>query len=167
MNNRPFQFCRRNSLWLPVSKTPKTIKLYYWLLLFLFVFPFVIRAAEVPAKAGKLIKLRVSQSTLNTRAAILWIAQAQGLFAKYGLDIETVFLQSSNLQTAALATGEVQIGTIGGATVLSGVAGGQTFRIVASPSNQLPYDLVARPEVKDGKDIRGKRIGVTSVGGTT
>ena len=81
--------------------------------------------------------------------------------------LATVFLQSSNLQTAALATGEVQIGAIGGATVLSGVAGGQTFRIVASPSNQLPYDLVARPEVKDGKDIRGKRIGVTSVGGTT
>ena len=132
-----------------------------------FVFPFVIRAAEVPAKAGKLIKVRVSQSTLNTRVAILWIAQAQGLFAKYGLDVETVFLQSSNLQTAALATGEVQIGTIGGATVLSGVAGGQTFRIVASPSNQLPYDLVARPEAKDSKDIRGKRIGVTSVGGTT
>ena len=167
MHNRPFQFCRGNPLWLPVSKRPQTIKLSYWLLLFLFVFPFGIRAAEVPAKAAKLIKLRVSQSTLNTRAAILWIAQAQGLFAKYGVDAETVFLASSNIQTAALATGEVQIGTIGGATVLSGVAGGQSFRIVASPSNQLPYDLVARPEVKDGKDIRGKRIGVTSVGGTT
>src|SRR5882724_5093618 len=75
------------------------------------------------AKAAKLIKLRVSQSTLNTRAVILWIAQAQGLFAKYGVDAETVFLASSNIQTAALATGEVQIGTIGGATVLSGVAG--------------------------------------------
>ena len=118
-------------------------------------------------ESGKPFKLRVSQSTLNTRAAILWIAQAQGLFAKYGVDAETVFLASSNIQTAALATGEVQIGTIGGATVLSGVAGGQSFRIVASPSNQLPYDLVARPEIKDGKDIRGKRIGVTSVGGTT
>ena len=53
MNNRPFQFCRGNPLWLPVSKRPQTIKLRYWLLLFLFVFPFVIRAAEVPAKAGQ------------------------------------------------------------------------------------------------------------------
>ena len=122
---------------LPVSKKPQTITLRYWLLLFLFVFPFVIRAAEVPAKAGKLIKVRVSQSTLNTRAAILWIAQAQGLFAKYGVEAETVFLASSNIQTAALATGEVQIGTIGGATVLSGVAGGQSFRIVASYQDLL------------------------------
>jgi ABC-type nitrate/sulfonate/bicarbonate transport system substrate-binding protein len=56
-----------------------------------------IDAADPSAKAAKLIKLRVSQSTLNTRAAILWIAQAQGLFAKYGVDAETVFLASSNI----------------------------------------------------------------------
>ncbi|MSP38109.1 MAG: ABC transporter substrate-binding protein [Deltaproteobacteria bacterium] len=124
-------------------------------------------AADSPARPTKLIRMRLSQSTVNTRSAILWVAQAQGFFAKYGLDVETIFLQSSNLQTAALATNEVQIGNIGGATVLSGVAGGQAFRIIASPSNQLFYDLVARPEIKDGRDMRGKRIGVTSIGGTT
>jgi len=138
-----------------------------WILGFCLLTAHCCDAADSAARTGKLVKLRVSQSTLNTRAAILWIAQAQGFFAKNGLDVETVFLPSSNIQTAALATGEVQIGTIGGATVLSGNAGGQSFRIVASPSNQLPYDLVARPEVKDPKDVRGKRIGVTSVGGTT
>jgi len=127
----------------------------------------IARAAETASKPAKLTKLRLSQSTVNTRSAIIWIAQAQGFFAKCGLDVETIFLQSSNLQTAALATNEVQIGNMGGATVLSGAAGGQAFRIVASPSNQLFYDLIARPEIKDGKDIRGKRIGVTSVGGTT
>ncbi len=138
-----------------------------WILGFYLLAAHPSDAADSAAKTTKLVKLRVSQSTLNTRAAILWIAQAQGFFAKYGLDAETVFLPSSNIQTAALATGEVQIGTIGGATVLSGNAGGQSFRIVASPSNQLPYDLVARPEIKDPRDMRGKRIGVTSVGGTT
>jgi NitT/TauT family transport system substrate-binding protein len=138
-----------------------------WILGFYMLAAHPCDAADSAGKTSKLVKLRVSQSTLNTRAAILWIAQAQGFFAKNGLDVETVFLPSSNIQTAALATGEVQIGTIGGATVLSGNAGGQSFRIVASPSNQLPYDLVARPEVKDPKDMRGKRIGVTSVGGTT
>lgn len=125
------------------------------------------QGADSPARPAKLIRMRLSQSTVNTRSAILWVAQAQGLFAKYGLEVETIFLQSSNLQTAALATNEVQIGNIGGATVLSGAAGGQLFRIIASPSNQLFYDLVARPDIKDGKDIRGKRIGVTSIGGTT
>ncbi len=161
MNGR-YQLSRRT-----VSKKIPAITFALWPLMFLLSGPVALRAAEVSAKASKLIKLRISQSTLNTRAAIFWIAQEQGFFSKNGLDVEIIFLQSSNLQTAALATGQVQIGTIGGATVLSGVAGGQPFRIVASPTNRLPYDLVARPEVKDAKDIRGKRIGVTSVGGTT
>src|SRR5258706_6525665 len=123
------------------------------------------QAADSGARPAKLARMRLSQSTVNTCSAILWVAKAQGFFAKYGLDVEPIFLQSSNLQTAALATNEVQIGNIGGATVLSGAAGGQPFRIIASPSNQLFYDLVARPEIKDGKDRRGKRIGVTSIGG--
>ncbi len=112
-------------------------------------------------------KIRISQSALNTRSAVLWIAQAQGFFAKNGLEPEVILLQSSNLQTAALASGEVQLATIGGATALSAVAAGQDLRIVASPSNRLPYDLVVRPEIKDAKDLRNKRFGVTSVGGTT
>jgi ABC-type nitrate/sulfonate/bicarbonate transport system substrate-binding protein len=144
----------------------RRISLILWVFLLAGIVNFA-QGADSPARPAKLIRMRLSQSTVNTRSAILWVAQAQGLFAKYGLEVETIFLQSSNLQTAALATNEVQIGNIGGATVLSGVAGGQTFRIIASPSNQLFYDLVARPDIKDGKDIRGKRIGVTSIGGTT
>ena len=101
------------------------------------------QAADSPARPAKLIRMRLSQSTVNTRSAILWVAQAQGFFAKYGLDVETIFLQSSNLQTAALATNEVQIGNIGGATVLSGVAGGQTFRIIASPA--ISYSMISSP----------------------
>jgi hypothetical protein len=47
------------------------------------------------------------------------------------------FSRAATFKTAALATGEVQIGTIGGAKVLSGVAGGQSFRIVASYQDLL------------------------------
>jgi NitT/TauT family transport system substrate-binding protein len=141
--------------------------LLLWLSLINFISEVV--AAEPVRQLPKsaTIKLRVSQSALNTRSAVLWIGQEQGLFAKYGLDVEVVLLQSSNLQTAALAAGEVQLGTIGGATVLSAVAGGQDFKIVASQSNRLPYDMVVRPQIKEAKDLRGKRFGVTSVGGTT
>ena len=136
-----------------------------------FIFAFTLDA-QGAAPTGKTsgsppAKIRISQSALNTRSAVLWIAQAQGLFAKNGLEAEVVLLQSSNLQTAALASGEVQLATIGGATVLSAVAAGQDLKIVASPSNRLPYDLVVRPEIKEAQDLRNKRFGVTSVGGTT
>ena len=127
------------------------------------------QSAQPPPTAGKTIaaKVRISQSAVNTRSAVLWIAQGQGIFAKYGLEVETIYLRSSNLQMAAMASGEVQLGSSGGAPVLSAVSGGQDLKIVASPSNKLAYDVVARPEIKEAKDLRGKRFGVTNIGGTT
>jgi len=112
-------------------------------------------------------KVRISQSAVNTRSAVLWIADRQGFFAKYGIEVETIYLRSSNIQMAAMATGDVQFASSGGAPVLSAVSGGQDLKIVASPSNRLAYDIVVRPEIKEAKDLRGKRFGVTNIGGTT
>jgi ABC-type nitrate/sulfonate/bicarbonate transport system substrate-binding protein len=124
------------------------------------------RAAAAAGKSA-LTKLRISQSAVNARSAVLWIAQGQGMFAKRGVEVETVYLRNANLQMAALATGDVQIASSGGAPVLSAVSGGQDLKIVASPSNRLAYDVVIRPEIKEAKDLRGKRFGVTNIGGTT
>lgn len=125
-------------------------------------------AAQAPQKTGKpATKVRISQSAVGARSAILWTAQELGLFAKYGVDLEAVYLRTSPLQMTALATGEVQFAASGGAPILSAVSGGQDLKIIASSSNRLTYDLVVRPEIKEAKDLRGKRFGVTTIGGTT
>ncbi len=140
----------------------------FFLLSFFAIAPRV-QAASAPEKAGKAIlpRVRVSQSAVNTRSAILWIADGQGLFAKHGIAVETIYLRSSNLQMAALVTNEVQISNSGGAPVLSTVAGGQELKVVATPTSQLPYDLVMKPEIREAKELRRKRLGVTNIGGTT
>ena len=140
----------------------------FLLILFLGYLP-DLYAAQVSHKNNLpvLTKIRISQSAVNTRSAVLWIAQGQGFFAKNGLDVETIYLRSSNLQMAAMATGDVQIGSSGGAPVLSAVSGGQDLKIVATPGNRLAYDIVVRPEIKEPKDLRNKRFGVTNIGGTT
>ena len=142
------------------------LKLAALLLLLLSAFDSFAAAPSTTAKPP-FTKLRMSQSAVNTRSAVLWIAKGQGFFARYGLDVETIYLRSSNLQMTAMATGEVQFGSSGGAPVLSAVSGGQDLKIVASPSNRLSYDVVVRPEIKEAKDLRGKRFGVTNIGGTT
>ena len=53
-------------------------------------------AAAAPEKQRN--KVRISQSAVNTRSAIFWIAQGRGFFAESGLDVETIYLRSSNLQ---------------------------------------------------------------------
>lgn len=125
-------------------------------------------AAQPPAKTGKpAAKARVSQSAISSRSAVLWIAHEQGIFAKHGVDVETIYLRTSPMQMTALGTGEVQFAATGGAPILSAIAGGQDAKIISSPSNRLTYDLVVRPEIKEAKDLRGKRLGVTTFGGTT
>ena len=126
-------------------------------------------AAQTSQKTGKAAatKARISQSAVSARSAILWTAQELGLFAKHGVDLEAIYLRTSPLQMTALATGEVQFAASGGSPILSAVSAGQDLRIIASSSNRLTYDLVVRPEIKEAKDLRGKRLGVTTIGGTT
>lgn len=134
----------------------------------LFV-PAALIAAGAPAaeKAAKpTVKVRISQSAVSARSTILWSAQELGLFAKHGVEAEVVYLRSSPIQMTALSTGEVQFAASGGSPVLGAASAGQDIKIIASPSNRLSYDLVVRPEIKEAKDLRGKRFGITSIGGT-
>ena len=123
--------------------------------------------AQVAQKNSKpAARVRISQSAVSARSTILWSAQELGLFAKHGVDAEVVYLRSSPIQMTALSTGEVQFAASGGSPVLGAAAAGQDIKIIASPSNRLSYDLVVRPEIKEAKDLRGKRFGITSMGGT-
>jgi len=49
---------------------------------------------------------------------------------------------------------------------MAAVAGGADLKMIASLINRLGYDLVAAPNIKSTKDLRGKRFGVQSLGGT-
>jgi ABC-type nitrate/sulfonate/bicarbonate transport system substrate-binding protein len=125
------------------------------------------QAAQSTSKNLTPTKVRISQSAVAARSTVLWIAQERGLFAKHGVDMEVVYLRSSPLQMTALSTGEVHFASSGGSPFLFAVAGGQDLKVIASQSNRLSYHLVVRPEIKAAKDLRGKRFGVTTIGGTT
>jgi ABC-type nitrate/sulfonate/bicarbonate transport system substrate-binding protein len=112
-------------------------------------------------------KLIIGYATHNARIAPVWVAQEQGFFAKYGIDTEQVYVRAATILVAGLSSGEIQIGRSGGSATLSAVAVGHDFKIVATFSSRNPYDLVARPNVKKAEDLRGKKFGVTSIGGTT
>jgi ABC-type nitrate/sulfonate/bicarbonate transport system substrate-binding protein len=145
----------------------RTVSKFFLFFPFLWFLPELYAAQAVQRGTQPILKIRISQSAVTTRSAVLWIAQGQGFFARNGLDVETIYLRSSNLQMAAMATGDVQIGSSGGAPVLSAVSGGQDLKIVATPGNRLAYDIVVRPEIKEPKDLRNRRFGVTNIGGTT
>ena len=53
-------------------------------------------------------RLRVSTLFIGSSLLPLWIAQDQGYFARAGVDVELIWMQS-NLSTTALLAGEVDV----------------------------------------------------------
>jgi ABC-type nitrate/sulfonate/bicarbonate transport system substrate-binding protein len=49
---------------------------------------------------------------------------------------------------------------------MGAAVGGADFKILAVLTNKVTYDLVARRGIKSIEELRGKQIGVTSIGGT-
>ena len=65
-----------------------------------------------------------------------------------------------------LSSGDIQIGSGGGSSAaLAAVSPGHDVRIIGSFSTRNSYDFVARTAIKRPEDLRGKKVGVTSIGG--
>ncbi|HVO91595.1 MAG TPA: ABC transporter substrate-binding protein [Terriglobales bacterium] len=111
-------------------------------------------------------KIIVGYASMSSVATTLWVTQEKGFFAKNGLDVQTIFIPGSPTLIATLNTGEVQIGYTGGTATLGAAVGGLDLKIVASFGNFVQTDLVVRPDIKTPAELKGKRIGVTSIGGT-
>ncbi|HEY7322388.1 MAG TPA: ABC transporter substrate-binding protein [Candidatus Binatia bacterium] len=111
-------------------------------------------------------KVVIGYASMSSVVTTLWVAQEKGFFAKNNIDVQTVFIPGSPTLVASLNTGDVQFGYTGGTATLGAAVGGLDLRIVAAFSNHVQTDLVVRPEIKTPADLKGKRIGVTSIGGT-
>jgi ABC-type nitrate/sulfonate/bicarbonate transport system substrate-binding protein len=111
-------------------------------------------------------KLIIGYAAMSARVVPLWIAEEQGILSKYGIDSEQVFIRGAPALVSGLASGDIHVASTGGTAMLAAIASGHDLKILASFSTRNTYDLVARPTIKRAEDLRGKRFGVTSIGGT-
>jgi len=58
------------------------------------------------------------------------------------------------------------VGYTGGTAVIGSVASGSDLKVLSALTNHVTYDLVTRPGIKSAEDLRGKKFGVQSIGGT-
>jgi NitT/TauT family transport system substrate-binding protein len=119
----------------------------------------------VPARAAT--KLVITHATINPTVTPLWVTAEQGFFAKYGIEPEIVFVRSTSIMLSGLASGRIPVAYGGGGGILGVEAAGATgLRIVATFIGRVMNDLVAVPSIKTPQDLRGKTVGIQSLGGT-
>lgn len=108
----------------------------------------------------------VAHGAMNARVAPLWVARDRGFFAKYGVTADTIVVRGSAILLAAMATNEIDVGYTGGTAVIGAVAGGADLKILSAFTNRVNYDLMVRPGIKTAEDLRGKKFGIQTLGGT-
>jgi len=118
------------------------------------------------ASAAAAAKLVIGYAAMSSRVMPLWIAEEQGILSKYGIDSEQVFIRGAPTLVAGLASGDIHIASTGGSAMLAAIAAGHDLKMLAAFSSRNTYDLVTRASIKKAEDLRGKRFGVTSIGGT-
>jgi NitT/TauT family transport system substrate-binding protein len=97
--------------------------------------------------------------------ALPWIAEEAGLFKKYNLDHNLVFIASSSIVTAALLGGDPDMTMTGGVgNVIAFVRGSTEIVYVGSVKNLMTQNIVAGGNLKRPEDLKGKRIAVSRIG---
>jgi ABC-type nitrate/sulfonate/bicarbonate transport system substrate-binding protein len=118
----------------------------------------------LPKAGEKTISMRVSTCAVSGGFVHLYTALDNGLFDKYGINLENIFIRGSAQNLTALVTDEVQFTYCASDAIIPGMAAGLEVKIVASPLVKLPYVLVTRKEVRRPEDLKGKALGIARAG---
>src|SRR6266496_4371064 len=88
--------------------------------------------------AQPLKKIRIGYPSISFRQSNVWVAREQGLFNKYGLEVEPVLLRGGQIATQALVSGDPPIVNIG--TVVQANLAGHNLVLVAAVETK--YDMI-------------------------
>src|SRR4051794_31882251 len=112
------------------------------------------------------VTIRSSYGNVTPSNLAPFLAKELGLFEKYNLDVTLDLIDGGVASSAALVSGNTQVGNFGGTEVMSAVAGGADMRVIALFVPVTPWQLLAKTDFKSPADLKGKTIGVASIGGS-
>ncbi len=138
----------------------------------------LIAALAVVAGTAAAQERKVKVGVLKlTSSAPIFVGVEKGFFKEFGVEPELVFFQAAAPIATALAAGQIEVGATGlTAALYNIVLQGEKLWIVADKGREWPgYPLVGivvqkelwdKGEVRSLKDLKGKRIGLTTLGST-
>jgi NitT/TauT family transport system substrate-binding protein len=114
---------------------------------------------------GALEKISISYPSVSSTGGVVpWIAKERGFFTAHGVDAELIYTAGA-VSIQALMGGSV--GLVLGSIFdpLSAIAAGADIVVLGSFNNSPPYVMVARSDVREIKDLKGRKVGVRSLTG--
>jgi NitT/TauT family transport system substrate-binding protein len=120
--------------------------------------------AAVPTQAQKLDRAIVAFGSTGGNLTPFWVGREAGLYRQYGVDADVVFFRGSTIAINALATKDAQFAGLGASSSVLAKLGGMDTVLIATATPGLLFYLVAKKEIKNPKDLTGKKIAVSRPG---
>jgi len=119
------------------------------------------------ASAVEAAPLRVAYSAISGAMSSLWVAQEGGYFKREGLDVELLYIGGGSLLIQSMISGNVPFAYGPSVPVINASLRGADLVLVGNTGNSLVFSIMSRPEIKQPANIKGKKVGVTRLGGST
>ena len=113
------------------------------------------------------VRVKIGTASITASTLSLWIAQEQGIFNKHGIEAQTILIRGGPTLVASLVAGDTHVAFTTGVSFLGAAAQGADVKMLTSISSRVSWKLMAAPQIKKAQDLRGKRIGVQSIVGST
>jgi len=103
-------------------------------------------------------RVNVATQSRGLRELPVVVALRAGFFRSEGLEVEKIYVHS-DVAAKALGTGEVAF-NLGWNAPLRAAISGAPLKLIAVLVGRPLHQLLARPEIRSGKDLKGKTLGV-------
>src|SRR5437762_6194213 len=100
-------------------------------------------------------------------SAPLAYADKLGTFRAFGLEVTPTFVEGGSTLTQAVVGGSVDIAQNGYTPAAAAAVQGADVVFIGGISNQLPFQLVVKGNIRSAADLRGKKIAISRYGSSS
>lgn len=126
----------------------------------------VAHAAETGGPAA-LKKAVIAYSAISPSQIPAWMAHEAGLFRKYGLDVQLIFVESGSRTVQTLVSGDVVAAQVAGSSVIQSNLQGSGVVMIAGFLNTMDYKFIVSRDITRPDQLKGKTVAVSRIGSSS
>ena len=115
-----------------------------------------------PVISAEARKVAVGVPVLDVTQSALYVARDRGYYQKEGLEVDLILMRGG-VANQALIAGNVDFTTVPTAGLQAALQGAP-LKVVLSTFHKPMFWLYSRPEIRNIKDLSGKKVAVSSLG---
>jgi ABC-type nitrate/sulfonate/bicarbonate transport system substrate-binding protein len=114
----------------------------------------------LPSASAQSTKVIIGYANFSPTYAPVWVAKEMGFFDRNNLHADIIFIRGGAMATQALVGRSIDFMVAGGVAAVEATLSGAGIVIIAVPSNRMDQVLVARKEISQPVQLKGKKIAV-------